>query len=117
MCVLKTFIPWICAEIKEEIRLEHMYHKKAQTHNLNIYWDLYNNFRNSVANMIKQARKSYYVNLILDKTNYPRLMWKCLSDFLPGKTKSSSKCLTKDGVIETNKKKIVNMLNTTLYNF
>ncbi len=67
-CENKTFIPWIDhidAEINEELRLEHMYHNKAQKQNLNIYWDLYKNFWNSVANMIKQARKSYYVNLIL----------------------------------------------------
>ncbi len=80
-----------------------MYHNKAQKHNLNIYWDLNNNFRNSVANMIKQARKFYFVNLILENKNKPQLMWKCLSGPLPGKTKSSPKGLIKDGVIETNK--------------
>ncbi len=51
--VRKTFIPSIDAEIKEEIRLKHMYHNKAQKHNLNIYWDLYKYFIKSVANMIK----------------------------------------------------------------
>ncbi len=69
--VRKTFIPRVDAEIKEEIRLKHMYHNKAQKHNLNIYWDLYKYFRNSVANMIKQARKSYYVNLILENKTKP----------------------------------------------
>ncbi len=36
-------------------------------------------------------------------------MWKCLAEFLPGKTKSSPKGLIKDQVIETNKTKITNM--------
>ncbi len=43
-------------------------------------------------------------------------MWKFLSEFLHGKTKSLSKGLIKDGVIETNKTKIANMFNESFTN-
>ncbi len=44
-------------------------------------------------------------------------MWKCLSELLPEKTKSSPKGLIKDEIIETNKKKMANMFNDFIYKY
>ncbi len=109
--VRKTFLPWIDADIKEEIRLKHYYQHKAKTKHLHIFWDLFKHYRNSVSNMMKSAKKTYYTDMILNNKHKPRVMWKYIRELLPGKSKTSPHGLLEGGNLITDIKMMANCFN------
>ncbi len=72
-------------------------------------------FRNCVSNSLKAAKRDYYTGIILENKYKLRLMWKCLKELLPGKSKASPKGLLIDGLIDgqsiTDKLQMANTFN------
>ncbi len=68
-------------------------------------------FRNCVSNSLKAAKRDYYTGIILKNKYKLRLMWKCLKELFPGKSKASPKGLLIDGQIITDKLQMANTFN------
>ncbi len=88
--------------------MKHYFLKQAHTKRLQIYWQMFRHFRNCVSNSLKAAKRNYYTGIILENKYKPRLMWKCLKELLPGKSKASPKGLLIDGQIITDKLQMAN---------
>ncbi len=74
---------------------------------------MFRHFRNCVSNSnsLKAAKRDYYIGMILENKYKPRLMWKCLKEQLPGKSKTSPKGLLIDGQIITDELQLANIFN------
>ncbi len=73
--VRKCFLLWLNDQIKEDIRSKHNYEKKAHVKGLEIFWQMFPDFRNVVSNCRKKAKCDYYhTGIILENKNKPKLM-------------------------------------------
>ncbi len=69
---------------------------------------MFRHFRNVVLNSLKIAKPDYYTGMILENKNKPKLMWKCLKELMPRKSKPNLKGLLVNGKIITISKGIAN---------
>ena len=84
--------------------------RKARKSNAELNWSSYKRKRNTVNNLIKQAKNQYDRNLLNDSNSNPAQFWEAIRQIYPsksGKSGSSGAMETEDGII-TSKLKIAN---------
>jgi hypothetical protein len=72
----------------------------------------YKQWRNKVSNLIKSAKKNFYVHLIEENKNNPKIVWKHMKELCPDTTDSFPNVLRINDNNITDTGQIINALNT-----
>jgi hypothetical protein len=77
-------------DIQNAMKQRHDLYKLAILSKSEESWNEYRTMRNNVVTMIRQAKNNYYQNLVENRKNQPKELWKKLKRLLPGKTDQPS---------------------------
>jgi hypothetical protein len=81
---------WFNLDIQNAMKQRHDLYKLAILSKSEESWNEYRTMRNNVVTMIRQAKNNYYQNLVENRKNQPKELWKKLKRLLPGKTDQPS---------------------------
>jgi hypothetical protein len=81
---------WFNLDIQNAMKQRHDLYKLAILSKSEESWNEYRTMRNNVVTMIRQAKNTYYQNLVENRKNQPKELWKKLKRLLPGNTDQPS---------------------------
>ena len=82
--IQKNACPWITDEIIDFMKKRNnVLLAAAKREEDSVLWDAYKRLKNRVNHLMKERRKEYYSNLILQNHNNSKKVWKCLKDIIP----------------------------------
>ena len=77
--------PWLTIELKSLMNTRDKARRKARKSKKGFDWSNYKRLRNQCNNKIRQAKRSYYNNLISENHKNPAKFWKCIKEVYPTK--------------------------------
>ncbi|KAK3083738.1 hypothetical protein FSP39_002351 [Pinctada imbricata] len=104
----KSIPKWINSEINEARHNRDYYHKKGDTEN-------YKKWRNAVTELIRNAKKNYYKELI-EENKCTSDIWKHLIEFTSNKNETNINFMTHNGISSEEPTEIANMYNDFITN-
>jgi hypothetical protein len=81
---------WFNLDIQNAMKQRHNLYKLAILSKSEESWNDYRTMRNNVVTMVRQAKNIYYQNLVENRKDQPKELWKKLKILLPGNTDQPS---------------------------